>query len=40
LDNLRRKYSLLSFFVKIYVAILLVALIAGLTVAIMGAFKS
>ena len=40
LDNLRKKYTLLSTFVKVYVAISLVAVIAGLIMAITGTLKS
>ena len=39
LDNLRKKYSLLSFFIKIYIAIIVVALVAGAIAAIVGAFR-
>lgn len=39
LDNLRKKYSLLSFFVKLYVAVLLVALIAVVILAVTGALE-
>jgi hypothetical protein len=36
LDNLRKKYSLLSTFVKVYVAISLVAVIVGLVMTVTG----
>ncbi len=39
LESLRKKYSLLSVFVKIYVAIILLALIAAAVTLIIGAFS-
>jgi hypothetical protein len=40
LDNLRKKYSLLSLIVKLYVALVIVSLVVMLVMAITGAFKS
>jgi hypothetical protein len=39
LDNLRKKYSLLSFLVKLYVALVIVALVFMLITMIAGAFS-
>lgn len=39
LDSLRKKYSLLSLIIKIYVALVIVALIAGLIGLLSGAFS-
>ena len=39
LESLRKKYSLLSVLVKIYVAIILLALIAAAVTLIIGAFS-
>ena len=39
LENLRKKYSLLSVIVKIYVAIIVISLIVSLVTMVLGAFK-
>ena len=39
LENLRKKYSLMSVFIKIYVAIIVVSLIVSLITMLFGAFK-
>ena len=39
LENLRKKYDLLSLFIKIYVAVVVVALVVAVIVWIVGAFS-
>jgi hypothetical protein len=40
LDNLRKMYGLLSLVVKVYVAVVLVAVVGGLIAALVAAFRS
>jgi hypothetical protein len=40
LENLRKMYALLSLIVKIYVAVVLTTLVAGVIMLIAGAFKA